>query len=1014
VDEGRGRGPTSPNNNTTVFANQPMKFQWQWHGDGTPPGDGYKPVPGGGGRCSTTSEGGSCWGWVCAAGGYGINHERRYFSIMIKKTSDLEWVEVCKVKDIPDGDLSEGDPKTSCDFTPTSAGQYEWKFRAGYDIPTAGGVYNNFLDSSTRALIVQAPPPAPINLQATCGGDGSQATVTWATAPTADHYAIRIQDQDALTPSGNCRPGTGDKCEDNVRTNSFTLQTSAGGSYTAWVHGLNPAGISPASQVVNFVCSPPPPTELSQVCSPAGNGVTLKWRAARGATTYDIRLDNTDATGGSGCSTQGEGDICQNNVSVQIGSDGYALYQASIKSADRFNWWVHARNSSGTSASVGVNHVYCPIAESSCSYDSQARLTDRFDNLIQDERVSMQGNLIKRTGQNQAVLATTFRNGVIGGSGTNFLSQEIQRALGTFNIVAPPIYRVESSFCNNSSSTLSQTGCPPSSPVKTQIGPLSLVCGAGVNYGWKVSCTSYQSRFKMLGPDGRPLSADWFRDYTFTTTSKIGNTIIGTNVIPSGGELLWNPQDLPLQYQGNVMKLGDEVETKLNLPPDWSIVGEVMEGCIDGECGSFDRTKQGIFNSKVVCGLNFTYGWKVDFTRGKTWDIKFQPTCPNGAVPNVKTRASVRRFTSSTRAPSDGWVVLGTETGAFTKQVISQAQDDRMYVKLENEDGSVDLEPFETYPQAARIEFLNQALNQRYSASWLRNELGSAEYTIKFRALNTWCQGQAAPIISPTPTVTPDTRPSVTPIIQVVTGPPISLSGAPTFTPYPSRTPTPTVILVPTLDFVQATLALPKNTPSATFPTNVSNRSQSISILTTAKDSYPSVVAPLSIVSTSLFDNDIFARGKTVLFSFEAGNDDVKIEKLGIYIHQKGAPDIPSDDPTKGWKLLSTSDCTDNRDCHKIEAEFLINIDKNKLADGEYEVVGIIWDHVNPQAAQHEGTTGYVAKAISSSITQTCEADEEKTYCLSDKLYLKVVIGNPMKSKVELPAKGNTGIKINK
>ncbi len=189
---------------------------------------------------------------------------------------------------------------------------------------------------------------APAWISGSCPGDGTSATVTWASSPLADHYWLRVDntsDGDGFT----CPSSATDICNDNQLGTSLTFGSVPGATYNAWVHWANSAGEnSSLAKGTSFTCAtppppvPPPPAWISGSCPGAGTSATVTWASSAGADHYLLRVDNTSDGDGFTCPPSAT-DICNDSelgTSLTFGSVSGATYNA----------WVHAANSSGYSA----------------------------------------------------------------------------------------------------------------------------------------------------------------------------------------------------------------------------------------------------------------------------------------------------------------------------------------------------------------------------------------------------------------------------------------------------------------------------------------------------------------------------------------------------------------------------------------------------------------------------------------------------------------------------------------
>lgn len=125
--------------NANLSFSSPMELKWYAFGE-----NGQQDK--GGCMGAETTEGAAmatgCWGYTCAKGSWGIPTDWRFYSVFVKAPNDADFRQVCHISDIPNPTTNDGQgtDKTSCSFSPTVTGNYQWYVIAGYKVVTSGGV----------------------------------------------------------------------------------------------------------------------------------------------------------------------------------------------------------------------------------------------------------------------------------------------------------------------------------------------------------------------------------------------------------------------------------------------------------------------------------------------------------------------------------------------------------------------------------------------------------------------------------------------------------------------------------------------------------------------------------------------------------------------------------------------------------------------------------------------------------------------------------------------------------
>ncbi|MDP2874298.1 MAG: hypothetical protein Q8N84_03330, partial [bacterium] len=139
----------------------------------------------------------SCWGYACAKGSFGIPPAWRFYKVLAKGPNDGDFREVCSLSTIPNPSNAGGSisaDKTSCSFTPTVSGDYQWFVRAGYSTGTQGGIYVNQTDSAISSFTFSLP--APSFQQPTC----SVLSISPATGTKETEFTANVTCSSGTSP----------------------------------------------------------------------------------------------------------------------------------------------------------------------------------------------------------------------------------------------------------------------------------------------------------------------------------------------------------------------------------------------------------------------------------------------------------------------------------------------------------------------------------------------------------------------------------------------------------------------------------------------------------------------------------------------------------------------------------------------------------------------------------------------------------------------------------------------
>jgi hypothetical protein len=216
-----------------------------------------------------------------------------------------------------------------------AAGTYYWQVRAQNAAGTTdanGGAWWSFAVAGATQPPAAFGKSAPVN---GATGQGSTVTVTWTALPDSGYW-VCWDTTNNNTCDGAWWPNGGGA--------GRILTGLPAGTYYWHVRAQTPGGLVDAdnatwwSFTVGGATLPQPPTAFGKV-SPAsgtaglGNGVTLSWGAAAGATSYEVCVDTTND---NACSTTWRAAY----TSTAAGLSGLA--------AGTYYWQVRALNPSGT------------------------------------------------------------------------------------------------------------------------------------------------------------------------------------------------------------------------------------------------------------------------------------------------------------------------------------------------------------------------------------------------------------------------------------------------------------------------------------------------------------------------------------------------------------------------------------------------------------------------------------------------------------------------------------------
>jgi hypothetical protein len=230
--------------------------------------------------------------------------------------------------------------------------------------------------SGAVSINVTAPSPiptlAPPAITAPTNGailSGTSATISWSSVPGAASYLVRCQDLSGTTPydtRNTANVGQFLYIDKYVGT-FITLKVVSGHSYRFWIHAVKstfsysdstsysaPTEVRFSMGTTATAPAPVPPTGTfgaPTITAPtegaklSTTSVTVSWNAVPGATSYMVRC--SDLTGATPYDSRN---------TAQVGPflyiDKYTPTSVTIKvvSGHSYRFWIHAANSTSTSA----------------------------------------------------------------------------------------------------------------------------------------------------------------------------------------------------------------------------------------------------------------------------------------------------------------------------------------------------------------------------------------------------------------------------------------------------------------------------------------------------------------------------------------------------------------------------------------------------------------------------------------------------------------------------------------
>ncbi len=217
-------------------------------------------------------------------------------------------------------------------------------------------------------LISIIPPPPTVNpTSQACQADNSvTANLSWNASNGATGYRV-------YKWTGACWADNNNQCDDRNGTRhnlydgpstSYSWQGLVqGNGYTWGVTAYNGSGeTDPVSAFVGFgaITCPPPQIDCTSNCTvntcvvKEGTPARLSWPRPAGATSFQIRVNDTTANGWNGSCNGGElaGDKCIDNY---VKSGDPVTYDMTIIPGHDYNWWVHACGPGGCNAQSNGN-----------------------------------------------------------------------------------------------------------------------------------------------------------------------------------------------------------------------------------------------------------------------------------------------------------------------------------------------------------------------------------------------------------------------------------------------------------------------------------------------------------------------------------------------------------------------------------------------------------------------------------------------------------------------------------
>lgn len=173
-----------------------------------------------------------------------------------------------------------------------------------------------FSSSPSPTCVPNIPGPVT-NFSGSSPSPGTTATLTWSAVSGATYYAVRA-DSAPNSWSGTCTTiNPGDQCL-NVNGTSHAWSTTAGCSYTAWVHACNASGCGTQS-TLSFTCTAPSCTGTvplnATLCANDCSGLSADTPrtvvTACGAPKGEYTCDTGYAKSGNTCPACTVGSQCQ-------------------------------------------------------------------------------------------------------------------------------------------------------------------------------------------------------------------------------------------------------------------------------------------------------------------------------------------------------------------------------------------------------------------------------------------------------------------------------------------------------------------------------------------------------------------------------------------------------------------------------------------------------------------------------------------------------------------------------
>ncbi len=190
------------------------------------------------------------------------------------------------------------------------------------------------------------PPSTPLNPTQSCTGSAPTVSLNWDDVSGATSYNLRV-DEKPPNWDGSCLAP--DRCL-SPTSSAYAFTGIFGKTYNWWVHSCNAYGCTGAATFgTEVACTAPPaaPTNLSASCPAPGTTATVSWTNGSGATTHNVRINNTANGWNGSCTSPNPGDFCFDNASSPKGFSSAA--------GATYGWWVDACNSAGCTTGSGTN-----------------------------------------------------------------------------------------------------------------------------------------------------------------------------------------------------------------------------------------------------------------------------------------------------------------------------------------------------------------------------------------------------------------------------------------------------------------------------------------------------------------------------------------------------------------------------------------------------------------------------------------------------------------------------------